>query len=164
METIDNELMMWLQQLGVAQGSLHMVQRIVVIVAILLIAYVLDLICRKVVMPGVRKVTAKTQSTWDDHLLSDEVMNNICHLIPPIVVYALIPFAFTSEPNFLSLILKICTIYITVVVMKLVCAFLTSLYTISSEHEKLKNHSLKGFYQMLKLIAICIGVIIIISE
>ena len=164
METINNELMMWLQQLGVADGSLHVVQRIVVIIAILLIAYVLDLVCRKVVMPGVRKVTAKTQSTWDDHLLSDEVMNNICHLIPPVVVYALIPFAFSYEQNFLSLILKICTIYITVVVMKLVCAFLTSLYTISSEHEKLKNHSLKGFYQMLKLVVICIGAIIIISE
>ena len=164
METINNELMMWLQQLGVAQGGLLVVQRIVVIMGILLIAYVLDLICRKVVMPGVRKVTAKTQSTWDDYLLSDEVMTNVCHLIPPIVVYVLIPFAFPYEPNFLSLILKICTIYITVVVMKLICAFLTSLYTISSEHEKLKNHSLKGFYQMLKLIVVCIGVIIIISE
>ena len=164
METINNELMMWLQQLGVAQGGLLVVQRVVVIMGILLIAYVLDLICRKVVMPGVRKVTAKTQSTWDDYLLSDEVMKNVCHLIPPIVVYVLIPFAFPYEPNFLSLILKICTIYITVVVMKLICAFLTSLYTISSEHEKLKNHSLKGFYQMLKLIVVCIGVIIIISE
>ena len=156
--------MMWLQQLGVAQGGLLVVQRVVVIMGILLIAYVLDLICRKVVMPGVRKVTAKTQSTWDDYLLSDEVMTNVCHLIPPIVVYVLIPFAFPYEPNFLSLVLKICTIYITVVVMKLICAFLTSLYTISSEHEKLKNHSLKGFYQMLKLIVVCIGVIIIISE
>ena len=164
METINNELMMWLQQLGVAEGGLLVVQRVVVILGILLIAYVLDLICRKVVMPGVRKVTAKTQSTWDDYLLSDEVMKNVCHLIPPIVVYALIPFAFPNEPNFLSLILKICTIYITVVVMKLICAFLTSLYTISSEHEKLKNHSMKGFYQMLKLIVICIGTIIIISE
>ena len=164
METINNELMMWLQQLGVAQGGLLVVQRVVVIMGILLIAYVLDLICRKVVMPGVRKVTAKTQSTWDDYLLSDEVMKNVCHLIPPIVVYVLIPFAFPYEPNFLSLVLKICTIYITVVVMKLICAFLTSLYTISSEHEKLKNHSLKGFYQMLKLIVVCIGVIIIISE
>ena len=164
METINNELMMWLQQLGVAPGGLLVVQRVVVIMGILLIAYVLDLICRKVVMPGVRKVTAKTQSTWDDYLLSDEVMTNVCHLIPPIVVYVLIPFAFPYEPNFLSLILKICTIYITVVVMKLICAFLTSLYTISSEHEKLKNHSLKGFYQMLKLIVVCIGVIIIISE
>ena len=164
METINNELMMWLQQLGVATGGLLVVQRVVVILGILLIAYVLDLICRKVVMPGVRKVTAKTQSTWDDYLLSDEVMTNVCHLIPPIVVYVLIPFAFPYEPNFLSLILKICTIYITVVVMKLICAFLTSLYTISSEHEKLKNHSMKGFYQMLKLIVVCIGVIIIISE
>ena len=164
METINNELMMWLQQLGVAPGGLLVVQRVVVILGILLIAYVLDMICRKVVMPGVRKVTAKTQSTWDDYLLSDEVMTNVCHLIPPIVVFALIPFAFPNGPNFLSLILKICTIYITVVVMKLICAFLTSLYTISSEHEKLKNHSMKGFYQMLKLIVVCIGVIIIISE
>ena len=164
METINNELMMWLQQLGVAPGGLLVVQPIVVIIGILLIAYLLDMICRKVVMPGVRKVTAKTQSTWDDYLLSDEVMTNVCHLIPPIVVFALIPFAFPNEPNFLSLILKICTIYITVVVMKLICAFLTSLYTISSEHEKLKNHSMKGFYQMLKLIVICIGTIIIISE
>ena len=163
METINSGLMTWLQQMGVAEGSLLTVQRIVVIAAILLIAYVLDMICRKIVMPGVRKVTAKTQITWDDYLLNDDVLNNVCHLIPPVVVYALIPFAFPHEPALLEFILKICWIYITVVGMKLVCAFLTSLYTISSEHEKLKNHSMKGFYQMIKLIVICIGSIIIIS-
>ena len=150
MEAINNELMTWLQQIGVAEGNLLTVQRIVVIGAILLIAYVLDMICRKVVMPGVRKVTAKTQSNWDDHLLSDDVMNNLCHLIPPIVVYLFIPFAFSDAPNFLALVLKVCTIYIIIVVMRLVCAFLSSLYAISNEHEKLKNHSMKGFYQMLK--------------
>ena len=163
METINSGLMTWLQQMGVAEGSLLTVQRIVVIAAILLIAYVLDMICRKIVMPGVRKVTAKTQITWDDYLLNDDVLNNVCHLIPPVVVYVLIPFAFPHEPVLLEFILKICWIYITVVGMKLVCAFLTSLYTISSEHEKLKNHSMKGFYQMIKLIVICIGSIIIIS-
>ena len=163
METINSGLMTWLQQMGVAEGSLLTVQRIVVIAAILLIAYVLDMICRKIVMPGVRKVTAKTQIIWDDYLLNDDVLNNVCHLIPPVVVYALIPFAFPHEPALLEFVLKICWIYITVVGMKLVCAFLTSLYTISSEHEKLKNHSMKGFYQMIKLIVICIGSIIIIS-
>ena len=163
METINSGLMTWLQQMGVAEGSLLTVQRIVVIAAILLIAYVLDMICRKIVMPGVRKVTAKTQITWDDYLLNDDVLNNVCHLIPPVVVYALIPFAFPHELALLEFVLKICWIYITVVGMKLVCAFLTSLYTISSEHEKLKNHSMKGFYQMIKLIVICIGSIVIIS-
>ena len=155
--------MSWLQQMGVAEGNLSMVQRIIVVGAILLIAYVLDMICRKVVMPTVRKVTAKTQVTWDDYLLSDEVLGNICHLIPPIVVYALIPFALSDAPTLLSLVLKICWVYITVVSMRLICSFLTSLYTISSEHEKLKNHSMKGFYQMLKLVVICIGAIIIVS-
>ena len=155
--------MVWLQQMGVAEGSISIVQRIIVVGAILLIAYVLDMICRKVVMPTVRKVTAKTQATWDDYLLSDEVMGNVCHLIPPIVVYALIPFALSDAPTLLNFVLKICWVYITVVSMRLICSFLTSLYTISSEHEKLKNHSMKGFYQMLKLIVICIGAIIIVS-
>jgi miniconductance mechanosensitive channel len=68
METINHELMEWLQQMGVADGNLPMVQRIVVIAAILLIAYVLDMIARKAVIPLVHKVTAKTQSNWDDHL------------------------------------------------------------------------------------------------
>ena len=44
METINNELMMWLQQFGVAEGGLLVVQRIVVIMGILLIAYLLDMI------------------------------------------------------------------------------------------------------------------------
>jgi miniconductance mechanosensitive channel len=164
METINHELMEWLQQMGVADGNLPMVQRIVVIAAILLIAYVLDMIARKAVIPLVHKVTAKTQSNWDDHLLSDEVMGNLCHLIPPIVVFALIPFALADEPNWLHFVRKVCSIYITIMLMKLICSFLTSLYTLSSEHEKLKNRSMKGFYQMIKLIVVCVGVIIIISE
>jgi miniconductance mechanosensitive channel len=47
--------------------------------------------------------------------------------------------------------------------IKLICSFITALYSISSEHEKLKNQTLKGFYQMLKLVVVCIGAIIIIS-
>ena len=164
METINHELMEWLQQMGVADGNLPMIQRIVVIAAILLIAYVLDMIARKAVIPLVHKVTAKTQSNWDDHLLSDEVMGNLCHLIPPIVVFVLIPFALADEPNWLHFVRKVCSIYITIVLMKLICSFLTSLYTLSSEHEKLKNRSMKGFYQMIKLVVVCVGVIIIISE
>ena len=84
-------------------------------------------------------------------------------MVPPIVVYALLPFAFQGQPNFLSFAMKLCWVYITIVSVKLICSFLTSLYTISSEHEKLRERSMKGFYQMLKLVVICIGVIIIVS-
>ena len=164
METINNELVMWLQQMGVVEGLANWIIRIGVLLAILLIIYVFDRICRKTIIPLVRKVTSKTQVTWDDYLLNDNVLDNVCHLIPPVVFYALIPLAFSAESNLLALLLKACHIYIVVIAMKLVCAVITSLYTISSEHEKLKNHSLKGFYQMLKLLVICIGAIVIIGE
>ena len=163
METINNELMTWLQQMGVVGESAQWVVRIIVILAILLIVFVFDKICRKVIIPTVQKVTAKTQVTWDDYILNEKVLDNVCHLIPPVVFYALIPLAIPAESNLLEFVLKICNIYITIVVVRLVCSFITSLYTISSEHEKLKDRSLKGFYQMLKLVVICIGVIVIIS-
>ena len=158
-----NNLMAWLQQIGVADTYALWLLRAAVVLVILLVVYVLDRVCRKIIIPIVRKVTSKTQMTWDDQLLSDEVLNNVCHLIPPVVFYALIPVAFPEESEMLELILKVCDIYIVVAAVKLICSFITSLYNISNEHEKLRERSLKGFYQMLKLVVICIGVIIIIA-
>ena len=163
METINNELVTWLQQMGVAGEYAQWVMRVVVVLAILLIVYVFNKICRKVIIPTVQKVTSKTQVTWDDYLLNDNVLDKVCHLIPPVVFYVLIPLAIPSNSGLLEFVFKVCDIYITIVVVRLVCAFITSLYTISTEHEKLKDRSLKGFYQMLKLVVICIGVIVILA-
>ncbi len=163
METINKAMTDWLIQLGMSAGGALWVQRLAVVLGIFLIALVLDKICRSTLIPAIRKVTAKTQSTWDDYLLNDAVLKNACHLIPPVVAYVMIPFAFPEGSEWLSFILKLCFLYMTVVVMQLINAFITSLYAISSEHEKLKDHSLKGFYQMLKLLVICVGVIVIVS-
>lgn len=163
METINDTITMWLQQLGVQPESMGTVHRIVAVAGILLLAYVAHWLCRKVVVTTVKKLTSKTQNKWDDYLFNDRVLNDFCHMVPPIVITALIPFAFPNEPMTLAFVLKICWIYITIVVVRLICTFLTSLYTISSEHEKLKERSMKGFYQMMKLIVICVGTIIIIS-
>ena len=163
METINDTITMWLQQLGVQPESMGTVHRIVAVAGILLLAYVAHWLCRKVVVTTVKKLTSKTQNKWDDYLFNDRVLNDFCHMVPPIVITALIPFAFPSDPMTLAFVLKICWIYITIVVVRLICTFLTSLYTISSEHEKLKERSMKGFYQMMKLIVICVGTIIIIS-
>lgn len=163
MDTINADLTNLLQQIGVSRESLDITQRIVIIAGILILAFVADYFCRKIIVPTIKKLTARTQATWDDYLFNDAVLDNGCHLIPPIILYVLLPFAFPNEPVVLSFILKLCRVYITAVAVKLICSFLTSLYTISSEHEKLKNHPLKGVYQMIKLVVIGVGVIIIIS-
>ena len=162
MGTVSSELTGWLQQLGVADDHVMVILRLMAILGILISVYLVDRICRKLIIPVIHKITAKTESVWDNYLLNDEVLSNACHLIPPIVVYLCVPLIVESEAV-IAFVLKLCSIYITAVSMKLICSVISSLYTLSSEHEKLKSHSLKGFYQMLKLLVVCIGVIIIIS-
>ena len=158
-----DKLMEMMVQAGMSESlSLHLL-RIGVILSMLILAFVIDRICRKAVVPTIRKITSKTEFMWDDYLLNDKVLNDFCMLIAPVVVYFLITLALPAD-LVLDFLLKFCRIYIIVVFMKLLCSIITAMYTLSSEHDKMKNHSMKGFYQMLKLVVICVGTIVIISN
>ncbi len=162
MEVITDKLAGWLQHFGMSEDMTTLLLRIGAILAILVVAFVIDRICRKLIIPVVRRITAKTEFRWDDYLLGNDVLNDLCRLLAPVVVYVLLP-AILPEDAFMIFMMKVCRIYIIIVCMKLICTMISSLYAMSSEHEKLKDHSLKGFYQMLKLVVICVGSIIIIS-
>ena len=148
---------------GISEDYAMLILEIGLILATLIASFILDRICKRIFIPIINKITSKTESAWDDHLLNENVLKNICRLIPPIALYMVIPMVLQENASYADFTIKFCWIYIAVVVMKLICAIISSLYAISSEHEKTKNKTLKGFYQMLKLVVICIGSIIIIS-
>ena len=158
-----DKLMEMMLQAGMSESLSLLLLRTGVILSMLILAFVIDRICRKAVVPTIRKITSKTEFMWDDYLLNDKVLNDFCMLIAPVVVYFLITLALPAD-LVLDFLLKFCRIYIIVVFMKLLCSIITAMYTLSSEHDKMKNHSMKGFYQMLKLVVICIGTIVIISN
>lgn len=162
MERLSYNIMTWLQQLGLSEDLSILVFRTGAFCAMLIAVFVIDRVCRKVIVPIIRKISTKTEFKWDDYLLSEDVLNDVCRLISPIVIYILFPLAL-PEGSSLDILMMLCRIYIIIVFMKLSCSILSALYTMSSEHDKLKNHSMKGFYQMMKLTVICIGTIIIVS-
>lgn len=162
MVEIIDKLATWFQQIGVSESITILLLRICILLAMFIVALVIDRICRKAIVPVIRKITTRTEFKWDDYLLGDQVLNDVCTLIAPIVVYILMSFALPDD-SIMSFVLKLCRVYIIAVFMKLLCSVISSLYAMTSEHDRLKNRSMKGFYQMLKLAIICIGTIIIIS-
>lgn len=164
MNTLNQEIAQLLQQTGIEKNDLSWSTQVVLILAILLISYLMTLVFRHLIMPAVRKITARTKATWDDYLFNDKMMTSFCRMIPPIIWYVLLPFAFNdSSAYLLQILLKISLICLIITALMLIKCFLDSLYEISSEHETLKNRPLKGIYQMINLIAIGIGIILIIS-
>lgn len=162
MVEIIDKLATWFQQIGLSESITLLLLRICILLAMFIVALVIDRICRKAIVPVIRKITTRTEFKWDDYLLGDQVLNDVCTLIAPIVVYILMSFALPDD-SIMSFVLKLCRVYIIAVFMKLLCSVISSLYAMTSEHDRLKNRSMKGFYQMLKLAIICIGTIIIIS-
>jgi miniconductance mechanosensitive channel len=162
MEKYSDNIIVWLQELGLSENISLLFLRIGVILVIFLAIFIIDRICRKIITPAVHKITSKTETKWDDYIFSQSVLNDLCRLVAPLVVYILIPFALPQD-DILDFLMKLCWIYIIAVIMKFLCSVISSLYTMSSEHDELKNHSMKGFYQMLKLAVICVGSILVIS-
>lgn len=162
MEGLTGRIMLWIMNLGLTEGTAMLLIRTGVVVTMLLLAVLIDKICRKTVVPLIRRITSRTEFKWDDYIFNDKVLNDLCSLIAPILAYALLPLIM-PEDAFLNVVMRLCWVYIIIILMKLAYSVITSLYTMSTEDDKLKNHALKGFYQMLKLAVVCIGSIIIVS-
>ena len=162
MET-NNQFFEWIYSLGITDGYALWLMRICVIALLCLLAFIIEKICKKAIMPMIRKITVKTKSKLDDFLLSEGVIMNLSRILAPIFINVLVSIMFPGVASMTGFIGKLCTLYIVVVVVKLACAVISAIYAISSEKVGAKNLSLKGFYQMLKLVVWCIGAIIIIS-
>lgn len=148
---------------GVSESMLTWLYPLTAAFAVALFSYVCTAVFRFIVMPAVQKLTERTKAKWDDYIFNHRVMRAFRRIIPPVIWYVALPLVLTHSPGLLSFLLKVCNIYLVVVSLLFVSAFLHSLYEISEEHKKLRNRPLKGVFQMFDLLAFVVGLILIIS-
>lgn len=127
------------------------------------LVYLFNFIGSRIIVPIVERFTKRTKSNWDDIMLSGTIVHNICSTIPPIILTAVLPVVFREESTIYFWTNKVLGIYIVATFVRLICSLFSSLYELSNENQRLKNRTLKGVFQMFKIIVICIGAIIIIS-
>lgn len=148
---------------GLSSEYVHWAAFGVNVLFLIIVAMVSYFVVHKIVIEIVRHIVSRTSAKWDDALFNDRLLSSICHLVPPVLVYVLLPWTLDEFPTILEVGGKALLIYIVVVSVRLANAFFSSVYIASHYSETLKGHSLKGLVQMLKILAICVGLIIIIS-
>ena len=152
-----------LEKFGFEPDGIRTLDWIIMVIGIVMLFYMCDLLCNKAVIPLIRKLTRKTNNKWDDILLNDTNLKALCRLIPGIILSLVLPFILKEESTIYILCLKLCKVYMAIIGVSLLCHIFTSLYQISHESEKTKDHTLQGVFQMLKIIAIGVGAIIVVS-
>ena len=135
------------------------------IIALLLIvvAVGLDYLCQFIFVGSIRKLSEKSRYFWDTLLIKRKVVHNLVHAIPGILVYALLPMAFIRGKELLIISEKICAVYIVFVLLLAINGFILVVMDIFNHRDTNKNHSIKGFIQVLQVLAFFIGGIVIIA-
>lgn len=162
-----NLLSGWIQSLlnalGVNTSLSSTLDRIIAFVIILAVAYLSDFLCRHILIRLLRKVTQRTKVTWDDLLFNDKVMNHFCHILPPVLIYTLLPLAFPELSDTLILLRKLCFIYIIAVSIRFINTFLGTVFELINRREAFRDRPLKGVLQIIQIALFFIGSILIIS-
>ena len=135
------------------------------IIAVLLIAVAVgvDYLCQYIFVGSVRKLSEKSHYFWDTLLIKRRVIHNLVHAIPGILVYTLLPMAFIRGKELLLISQKVCAVSIVFVLLLAINGFILVAMDIYNHREVSKNRSIKGFVQVLQVLAFFIGGIVIIA-
>lgn len=164
-----NEITKYIEQLlastSLTGGWLSFVTLSLLCACVALIAWLVYMLCIKVLSPLATRIISHTDVVWDDYLLNPQTIRAACNIVPAIIVWMLMPPLFFEHHIIQSLILKATAIYITIASMRLVTTFIGSFKLFDSDNDKrtATQQYLHSFCGVLKIIVLFLGVIIIIS-
>lgn len=165
MHTLQEWINARLTDLGLVSNGVSQLDNIIILLLIVLVTIAIDYTCRYIVLGMFKRVAQKTRNQWDDLIVDRKIINKLMHIIPAILVYILLPFAFPVQesPELLAVLQKICQVYIIAVSLRFISGSLNLVHEIYNLKDAFKDKPLKGFIQILQVTAFFVGIVLIIS-
>lgn len=130
---------------------------------ILVFAWVADMVTRRIIMVVITRMVAKTKTLWDDILLEKKVLNKLAHLAPALVLWYSTGHVLIQYPVIMVITQKILSIYMIVVIVMAINAFLKGLNDIYRTLPASQGRSITGYTQIVQIIMYLIAIISVIS-
>ena len=162
-EYISKELIKILEASGISK-SIALNISIVIVVAIAVgLAVLLDKILYSVGKRILSKAVKKTKSNWDDILLKNKLFTRLIHLAPAFFLLSLNDIIFYDNIGWQSIYTGLLQVYLVILIIIIINAFLMSVNEIYLTYEGSKNRPIKGYIQTVQIIVIFFGSITAIS-
>ena len=152
-----------ISMMGVTGDSIPVIRHISLVLVAILLSALAGLICKKVLVPVILKLTAKTEAKWDDVLFNEQVLVSACHIVPAIVIWQLLPLVFYQFPVVRELLTRITAIYIVVMSVKTALVFLDAIKKLEGERRSNKQQYLYSFIGVVRLLLMFIAAIIVVA-
>ena len=160
MESLQNLLEGW----GLSPDWSPALASAIALAGLLLVAGVIDLVTRRIMLTILVRMAERTHATWDDELVRHEVLHQIAHLVPTLVVYLALPLVLSGWSGWIVTALQqLALLYLAIVIVIAVNRTLNAALAIYNRTEVSTRIPLRPFVQMLQGIVIFASVIIVVA-
>ena len=162
-----DKIQLWVDHLletcGFVGDSVMYISHAVLVVIAILLAVVAGLLCRRILVPIVLRLTKKTGVKWDDVIFNRKVQLSACSIVPAIVIWLLLPWTFYDFPTVREVLTRLTAIYITVMAVRTLIVFADSFKLLEDGPRTARQQYLYSICGVLKIIVIFIAVIVVVA-
>lgn len=149
---------------GLSGPAVPITRHILLIVIAVLLAWLSDVLSRKIVIPLASGLTRKTATKWDDVLLNERVLRSACHIVPAIVVWKLLPMVFYQFPTVREILARLTAVYLVVMTVRTTIVFIDSFNALDfSDRRSSARQYFKSFCGVLKILMIFVATVVVIA-
>lgn len=152
-----------LTQIGLDAAWANLTARGIFLGVILVLSLLADFIARRFVLRTLTRMIRHTRWQWDDALLQRNVLRRISHYAPAAVIYLLAPVALQGYDSASRFVTQLVLIYMIVLGLLVLDAVLNAIVDVYRSQERTRHIPIRSFIQVIKLVAVFIGGIFIIS-
>ena len=149
---------------GISGSAVPIVRHALLVLVAVLLAWMAGVLCRRIFVPLIHKLTSRTNNQWDEVLLNDNVLVTACRIIPAIVIWQLLPLVFYQYPAVREVLTRFTAIYIVVMSVRLFITFLTSVTQLELSRSSSVRQYINTFCGVIKILVIFLAVIILFDK
>lgn len=122
--------------------------------AVLLFAWLANLVAKQVIVRGVRAIVGRTRATWDDVLVKHRVFEKLSHLAPALVVYAAAPILLDGPEQavYRDYVRRVANVWMIIAGARAVGAFLDALVSLGLRTPAARDKPIRSYAQVVQLV------------
>lgn len=158
---IDQYLIDIIKNWGVSDTTAVAIKTLFLVLIIIIVALLVYFITKKIILRLISKIIIKSKNKSDDIFLENKVFDSLAYILPALVIYEMIPLAFSS--SYISFLNPAIIIFFILVVLKIINSALNALHEVYLTLPVSKISNINAYIQLVKIGVAIVGIILIFS-
>ena len=153
----------WLIGQGLSADTAELLAIVADIGMVLVLAYLADVVTRRVIVRQAQRLASRSLEHWDDHIARHRVMVRLAHVAPAVVVYYFALPVLGDYPELQAVIRQLSLIYMIVIAALALDGALNAVADVVKASGKARGLPVTGAAQVAKLLVYGVAAISVLS-